>query len=428
MILMAMDRAPACDAQDLMLLAIDRAAPREKDHDGHLHVASSHLTKASIRGYRGDEVPLWEELGLDKYRVYKMFCPPDELEKAVGTYNGKPLLIQHKPVNSRAHPKDLVVGTTGTNAVWNPPYIDNALSIWDGIAIDGVDREKKHELSAGYHYTADMSPGNFEGMQYDGIMRNVRCNHIALVIKGRAGPDVLVGDEIMKLNSRTALLIGGSLASLVRPLLAKDAKIDITDALGDVTGAGMADASLAMDQSIADKVLALVTPHLAQDQTLSADDIKDTINLVPIVAEDDDISEPAPEPKPKPRATPKPGDGGSSGITQAAMDAAIAEAVNATATRLTAESAAIRTAEKAVQPFVGELAAMDSAASYYEAGLKHFKVDISKLDKGSYGTTFTAIASALPKPGERQPIAQDHTIGAGKLLSIVPNLPPVKVA
>lgn len=413
MILMAMDRAPSV---------------RRFDQQGFLHVGSSTISKAQIRPYFGREIPGWEALGLDANRAYKMYCSADELSKAAHTFNNLPILNRHVPINADSIPDDAIVGSMGTDCAFDGTYLRGSQVIWKRPAIKGVLSNRQRENSCGYSYTADMTPGNFEGMQFDGAMLNLAGNHVTIVVQGRAGPDVLVGDEIMKLNSRTALLIGGSIASLVRPLLAKDAKVDITDALGDVTGAGMADASLAMDQSIADKVLALVTPHLAQDQTLSADDIKDTINLVPIVAEDDDISEPAAEPKPKPR--PKPiadHGGGSGGITQAAMDAAIAEAVNATATRLTAESAAIRTAEKAVQPFVGELAAMDSAAGYYEAGLKHFKVDTANLPEEAYAATFNAISKATPKVGER-PAMDAAPIGAGKLLSIVPHLPPVKVA
>lgn len=46
-----------------------------------------------------------------------------------------------------------------------------------------------------------MTPGTYEGQPYDGRMTNIRGNHVALVEKGRAGPDVLVYDTASKENS-----------------------------------------------------------------------------------------------------------------------------------------------------------------------------------------------------------------------------------
>jgi uncharacterized protein len=40
-----------------------------------------------------------------------------------------------------------------------------------------------------------MSPGEFEGMKYDGVMRDLACNHVALVAAGRCGPDVTAAES-----------------------------------------------------------------------------------------------------------------------------------------------------------------------------------------------------------------------------------------
>ena len=47
-----------------------------------------------------------------------------------------------------------------------------------------------------------MTPGVYEGHRYDGIMTNIRGNHVALVKDGRAGTDVVVQDA-MPVGMRT---------------------------------------------------------------------------------------------------------------------------------------------------------------------------------------------------------------------------------
>lgn len=226
----------------------------------------------------------------------------------------------------------------------------------------------------------------------------------------------------MKITSRTALMAHGALAALVVPLLAKDAQIDITDALDGVTGETM----LGMDAAIADKVIELVTPHLAADQTLDADTVKATIALVPVMAQDDNIAEIV-LPKADPKAKPAANITNIVGMDEAAVNAKVAEASAASYARAMAEGTAIRTAEKAVAPFVGELPAMDSAAAYYKVGLGHFKVDTASLPEESYAATFNAVA-AVAASAKTARIAQDSARnGVSVLAGIVPDLQPMKV-
>ena len=50
------------------------------------------------------------------------------------------------------------------------------------------------ELSLAYFYAPDMTPGTWQGQPYDGVMRQIMGNHLALVEEGRAGHDVAVRD------------------------------------------------------------------------------------------------------------------------------------------------------------------------------------------------------------------------------------------
>lgn len=175
-------------------IAMDRDTARSYDKDGRLHVSNSHISKAAINEYFGREIPDFEKLGLQPDRRYKLFRDPEELAKAAPTFNNLPLLTRHVPITADSHPKDLVIGSTGTDAVFKAPYLDNSLVIWARDGISDVEAETKKELSCAYRYTADMTPGNWNGQRYDGRMTDITGNHVALVKSGRAGEDVVVGD------------------------------------------------------------------------------------------------------------------------------------------------------------------------------------------------------------------------------------------
>jgi hypothetical protein len=187
-------------------MALDRASVRSFDEDGRMHVAVANISKAQIRPYLGKEIPGWDDetkthaLGLDPKQTYKLLCPPDELEKAAETFNGIQLLKDHKPVHVGEPRKRDLIGCLGTGAVYNHPYLQNSLHVWTEDGIDFIESEERRELSCGYHYEPDMTPGTYEGEAYDGVIRNMRGNHVTICEEGRAGPDVLVGDSQLELE------------------------------------------------------------------------------------------------------------------------------------------------------------------------------------------------------------------------------------
>jgi uncharacterized protein len=178
-----------------MILAVDRAmsaAPFAFDRDGRLRVTTCAITKACVNGYCGDEIPGWEELGLDLDRVYQMLRDPEELRKAVPTFNGLPLLKEHTFVTAADWDPRLVVGAIGTDAKFEHPHLTNGLVVWTNDGIDLIKSGVRKALSASYKYFADMTPGKFDGVRYDGVMRGIVGNHVALVPKSRS--EIVVGD------------------------------------------------------------------------------------------------------------------------------------------------------------------------------------------------------------------------------------------
>jgi hypothetical protein len=69
-------------------------------------------------------------------------------------------------------------------------HLNNSLVVWPRDAIDSVEDDLQREISCAYHYRPDMTPGQYRGRPYDGVMQDIVGNHVALVKIGRAGPDV----------------------------------------------------------------------------------------------------------------------------------------------------------------------------------------------------------------------------------------------
>ena len=230
-------------------LAYDRSL-RRYDKEGRLHVELTPISKANICPYFGREIPGGFALGLEPDRIYQMLRAPDELAKGAQSSNNIQLLETHIGVTARDPKKQETVGSTGTDAIFDAPYLKNSLVIWDKAAIDLIESDRKKELSCSYSYVADMTPGTYLGLKYDGIMRDIAFNHVALVKDGRAGADVLVEDSLPLLlkrslvrmpnnvklaTSRKALVARGALVAFISPKLANDAQIDYSKILKGIT-------------------------------------------------------------------------------------------------------------------------------------------------------------------------------------------------
>ncbi len=127
-------------------------------------------------------------------------CPADEIGRYVDTWNGIPLPIDHpqdRGVNISANRPDLVESRS-IGRFWN--------AIFDGTRLRGelwIDIQKAHslggdaltvlqrlengqplEVSTAYFRDVEPVSGNFNGRQYNGIQRNLRPDHLALLPHG----------------------------------------------------------------------------------------------------------------------------------------------------------------------------------------------------------------------------------------------------
>ena len=374
-------------------LAFDRASVRHIDVDGRLHVAVSNISKANVCGYFGREIPDAEALGLEPDRLYQLLRDPDELAKAAGTFNNLPLLDVHIPVSADDPQKESIVGSTGTDAEFDGTYLKNSLVVWDASAIAGIHTDEQRELSASYRYVADMTPGAYQGVPYDGVMRQIMGNHVALVEVGRAGADVIVGDsqpmelQPMKIQKGKTGVVSAALIGHLLPKLALDAKpipqIKAMVAKATTVEQLAQDAAAAFDGVQAEdltKLLRLAVDSSDPDEKKDEEDKK---------ADDEDEKE-----EDKELADDEEDDQEAKKKAEGLQDGEAEKvALDAAAISRKAESAAmakfkaIRAAERDVAPLVGEVAAMDSAEAVYRFAMDSVGIDY----KGVHASAFPAL-------------------------------------
>jgi hypothetical protein len=433
------------------ILAFDRASVRSVDEDGRLRVEITNISKAAVNPYYGREIPEWKSLGLNPDKVYQLLRDPQELEKSVATFNGLPLLNKHVPFSVDTYDPEDVVGATGTDAQFVAPFLKNSLVVWDDLAIAGIDSEDQCELSCAYRYDADMTPGVFENTPYDGVMRNIRGNHIALVEKGRAGPDVVVGDsdpfstleyQPMK-ASRKSIAVKAAIGAYLRPMLAQDAAIGDLGALVR----GVKAATIAQDTArIVSAVEKSTKGKLAQDVELDTTELAEIIEAA-AAAEPEEVAEDEDDDKQregesdedykarmdaKKKDDPDPAqdeddddDKKDDKDVTAAMDAAIKAAEKRTEAATVARMNAIRQAEKEVAPLIGEVMAQDSAAAVYKLALDHAGVDTKGVHPSAYGAMVRMLSAAKAQRPANTALAMDSAVNdsfaerfptAGKLI------------
>lgn len=370
-------------------LAFDRATVRTIDADGKLHVRISHISKATVNPYYGYEIPNFESLGLVSDKIYMLLRDPKELEKGASSFNNLQVLSKHIPSfvgANEAEWKPFVVGSTGTDAQFNAPYLDNSLVIWDAVAIAGISTQVQKEISCAYRYTPVMTTGEYEGVKYDGVMTEIVGNHVALVESGRAGSDVVVGDSNPFLEidmSKKSAKIASAVLDGIKGNLAQDSKLALADIQKLVKTA--MDAEKIDDEEVA-------KDDDEQKEGESDEDYK--IRMEKKTAMDND------------------GDGK---VDKPAMDAAIALAVKDAEARTIAKMKAIKRAEDEVRPVIGSVVAQDSAESVYKLALDHMKADLSGVEPSAYGAIYRNMAAS--QTTKKPNLAHDSSIDSATALS-----------
>lgn len=117
--------------------------------------------------------------------------------------------LRGAPVTDLAHHRGLIDIRTWKDATLghvesirqDGKYLSADLIVNDASAIVDLENGRLHDISCGYRCRLDFEPGIWNGERYDAIQRNIRCNHVAILPRGRgrSGTDVSV-----RLDSRDA--------------------------------------------------------------------------------------------------------------------------------------------------------------------------------------------------------------------------------
>lgn len=146
-----------------------------------------------------------------------LFYPELELSKTPASWNHKPIIVRHAFKNgiavSACDPVILSKIKVGIilNTRWNPKtkrliaeaWIDeNKAASVDSRVIRSIRERKVMELSTGLFSDVDPRPGFYGGVAYQGVARNYRPDHLALLPDEEGAFSVRDGAGLLRVNSK----------------------------------------------------------------------------------------------------------------------------------------------------------------------------------------------------------------------------------
>lgn len=174
-----------CKTKDFFPLASSRTITSEGFLD-----APAKIARTGIQVYTA------RELGLDggdkRVRLYRS---PEEVSKSVKSFESKTATNDHPADDvSSLTWKDVAVGDV-RDVAFAGDVVNARIIVRDEAAKQAV-QDGKAEISCGYSFALDMTPGTTaDGQEFDGWQREIEGNHVAIVDAGRAGPAVRIADR-----------------------------------------------------------------------------------------------------------------------------------------------------------------------------------------------------------------------------------------
>lgn len=247
--------------------------------DGYL-VAPGVLARTGVQLYRAFELGLDKEMGMDPMKVIRLHRPAEEVfnEDSMRSFEGVPVTVEHPPeAVTAANWKEYSVGDAHS-ICRSGENMGGHVVVRDADAIQAV-QEGKVELSNGYTFSLDLTPGvALNGEAYDGVQRNIRGNHVALVDKARCGSACRIADsqpqEKEKMADRKMVIDGipvevnDTAAAAIDKLMKahEDATKRAADAEAKVTQIKVGDQTMSLDA-----LVKLAVDQAAQIETLKKD-------------------------------------------------------------------------------------------------------------------------------------------------------------
>lgn len=173
-----------------MTVAQDKSA-RQIDVNGWMYIERNPISKEGVFDYLGSEIG-----APDPDRVYKVYRPGSELQKAADSFKLIPIIDDHELLGDAGTSTDErpPAGFVGSNVHFDAPYLVGDIKITSPSLLSKI-KGGKVELSPAYFCDWEPLQGTFDGLDYDYVQRIKAGNHLALVDVGRTGADVAVLDE-----------------------------------------------------------------------------------------------------------------------------------------------------------------------------------------------------------------------------------------
>lgn len=176
---------------------------RQMTAEGYL-VAPGNLARCGVQEYRAYELGLDAD-GMDPMKVIRLHRPPEEVfnPASMASFENKPITIEHPSVAVTADNwRDLAAGEV-RDVTRSGDLMTGTLLVKAKDAIEAL-QAGKAQLSNGYTFELDMTPGQTaDGRAYDGVQRNIRGNHVALVDAARCGSACRIADSQPNLEGNT---------------------------------------------------------------------------------------------------------------------------------------------------------------------------------------------------------------------------------
>lgn len=142
-------------------------------------LAPATVTRTGVFTYRNEDGSTRRELRLPEEVFDRDSLETLHLVPVTREHPGVPVDVDNE--------RRLSIGTTGQDARADGDNVVSTLLLKDKEAIGEAKSGKRSDVSCGYWCDLEHTPGTYKGDQYDCIQRNIRYNHVAMTVKGRAG-------------------------------------------------------------------------------------------------------------------------------------------------------------------------------------------------------------------------------------------------
>ena len=152
--------------------------------DGYLIASHSALARTGVQAYRAHELGLD---GVDPLKEIFLMRPEAEVFAAdsIRSFENAPVTMGHPPELVTAANWATYAKGEVRDVARDGPLLVGTVIIKSQEAIDAINAGTSH-LSNGYVFDLDMTPGD----GFDGVQRNIKGNHVAIVEASNFGADV----------------------------------------------------------------------------------------------------------------------------------------------------------------------------------------------------------------------------------------------